>query len=58
MTNGDRIRAMTDEELAVWMLEHVDCGEGCPIFRHICNFTGEDCEIEFLQWLKMEGEDG
>ena len=57
MTNADKIRAMTDEELAVWLVEHVDCGEGCPVFRHLCNYTSEGCEVDLLQWLKEEADE-
>ena len=46
MTNADRIRAMTDEELAEWIHKH-DCHT---------NFYGYD-PIEAVQdWLKVEGE--
>ena len=58
ITNADRIRAMTDEELAEWL----DGG-----FRHadwcdISNFPNSDC-MEFpclgciIDWLKQEVED-
>lgn len=59
MTNADRIRAMTDEELMEWMADHVDCGEACPAF-HICRRTpmeDMDCKDWLLKWLKMEGEE-
>ena len=55
-TNADKIRAMTDEELAAWLVELVDCGEGCPVFRHLCNYTSECCEVDLLQWLQKEAE--
>lgn len=56
MTNGDRIRAMTDEELMEWMADHVDCGEGCPAF-HRCMRGDIGCEDCLMEWLKMEGEE-
>jgi hypothetical protein len=54
MTNGDRIRHMTDEELAE-ILCFADCETGntvCPAIdnRH-CN---GDCCGHFLRWLKKE----
>ena len=42
-TNADRIRAMTDEELAEWMAE--------------CNAYGERAEAsQWLPWLKQPAE--
>ena len=42
-TNADRIRAMTDEELAEWIADKVaDVGE----FKQ--------CVVEWLDWLKQE----
>ena len=58
ITNADRIRAMTDEELA----EGVDrirmycandlCGRGCPL-EVIC-YSKADAPTETLDWLKEE----
>jgi uncharacterized cysteine cluster protein YcgN (CxxCxxCC family) len=43
-TNADRIRAMSDEELAVWMAE--------------CNAYGERADAsQWLPWLKQPAED-
>ena len=53
ITNADRIRAMTDEELAELWWERVDCGE-CPVHRD-CKMTGQDCKKLALDWLKAEG---
>ena len=58
-TNADRIRAMSDEELTMWLLQFViDCAE---------KTTGEECEFEdgseeeLQAWLKqpadMRGEE-
>ena len=42
-TNADKIRAMTDEELAMWMSE--------------CNAFGENAEAsQWLPWLKQPAE--
>lgn len=50
LTNGDRIRAMTDEELAYWMTHlHEDghcLNERCQIFQ---DKTCEECVVD---WLK------
>lgn len=56
MTNADRIRSMTDEELAKLMDEatkYFNCDE-CE-FRHLddCG-TGLLCQRHILKWLKQE----
>lgn len=58
MTNGDRIRNMTDEELAAFMdiytFEDI-CRTRClkPAGdRTICH--GEECVSNILKWLKQE----
>lgn len=49
MTNGDRIRAMTDGELAEELNKMVYCG-GCPINKGcVCDML---CEDALLLWLK------
>ena len=55
ITNADRIRAMSDEELAELWWERVDCGE-CPVHRD-CKTTGQDCKKLALIWLKQEAID-
>ena len=45
-TNADRIRAMTDEELAKWISKH-DCHT---------NLYGYDPKEAILDWLKQEVE--
>ena len=54
-TNADRIRVMTDEELAHFISEIADCcvckaemGKGCS--------AGKKCEDFWLDWVKQEVE--
>jgi len=54
-TNADRIRAMTDEELAELWLERIDCGQ-CPVLGE-CNLTDKDCKRLALEWLKQEANE-
>lgn len=51
MTNADKIRAMTDEELAKLLCDFIGCMD-CPYLREpeLCN---ENC-IGWLDWLKQE----
>ena len=58
MTNGDRIRQMSDKELAM-LFDRIryDC-EGCPAFTE-CE-SGEkfiSCTATMLEWLKSEEEE-
>jgi len=54
-TNADRIRSMSDEELATLFNEYNNWRQVCPDFigRVDCN---EDCLKCWLDWLKQEVE--
>lgn len=47
VTNADRIRAMTDEELADW-IRHIECRT---------NFYGKEGFDYWLEWLRQEASD-
>lgn len=54
MTNADRIRAMTDEELCEFLSQYKFCDiceEGCEN----CSYNG-DCERRLADWLKQPAE--
>ena len=53
-TNADRIRAMSDEELANWLENRIDCpdGEDCE------GRPWPKCEECWLEWLKKEADNG
>ena len=53
MLRGDRIRSMTDEELAAWLgdLLYPEC-PCCPVD---CDGWCDDCHGTMLSWLKMAG---
>lgn len=53
MTNGDRIRAMSDEELIEKIYKHVNC-KSCPA-RMAC-VTARACKETWLNWLKQPAE--
>lgn len=48
MTNADRIRAMTDEELAEWLVHKTE-GDGFDGYEEMVN--------AWLDWLKEEIDD-
>ena len=51
MTNADKIRSMTDEELADYFESIIDCWQ-CPAYK---GCTQEDgCANALLAWLQME----
>lgn len=56
MTNADKIRAMTDEQLSQFFDENVGCGD-CRIYNFCTKKIGE-CDKVWLEWLKQEVEDG
>lgn len=52
ITNADRIRAMSDEELAEWFNVMNGIDKVCPDFgAHNCR---ESCRECWLDWLKRE----
>lgn len=58
MTNGDRIRAMSDEELAKMMTHgagEFDCYECRRTEDEPCD---SNCEERCLEWLKKPVEEG
>lgn len=56
MTNAQRIKSMTDEELAKFLSEFVDCSTCCIVNPKNCG-TEETCEKAFCDWLKQPVEE-
>ena len=63
MTNGDKIRAMSDSEYADWLCDHLICGD-CPVYencgkesRKHGGATAEDCFNRLLGWLRSPVEE-
>ena len=58
MTNADKIRAMSDEELAAMLKDYKDCNKNCIISN------GKNCyqiceeESTLLKWLQQPCEGG
>lgn len=50
-TNADRIRAMSDEELASWLALSTNC-TNCKM-ENICEW-GDSCTDHWFDWLKQE----
>ena len=57
-TNADRIRAMTDEELAEWVSSIADCiCIANQLNWHNCGADEETCAKAWLDWLGQEVAD-
>lgn len=54
-TNADRIRSMSDEELAEWLDHHVSCAR-CPLYGKCISY--KTCSENLQAWLKEEVADG
>lgn len=53
MTNGDKIRSMTDDEIAEMLLLST-CYFGCNKCKHHGKCKGKSCTEAALEWLKQE----
>ena len=56
ITNADKIRAMSDEELAKWMANKVEC-QYCSVRSEWCTESEASCRTNWLDWLKQEATD-
>lgn len=54
MANADKIRAMTDEELAEFFARKSPCDYYCNYSKRVCN--GVSCKQGILEWLQDESE--
>lgn len=52
-TNADKIRTMTDEELARFIQQCTDCS-WCKIRKEGCCVSDLTCRKRWLEWLKQE----
>lgn len=57
MTNAERIRQMTDEELAEMFDKAVQDCEYCPLYETCLLYPCESCKSMYLKWLKEEAND-
>ncbi len=58
-TNADRIRSMSDEELAEWLeypiCKYSKCAEVCPVFPEN---KDKSCKENILNYLRQPAEEG
>ena len=62
-TNADRVRAMSDEELARWLMKSNDCDVHIPFCQckeecwdNIPDIPAENCLACMVAWLQEEAE--
>lgn len=59
LTNADRIRSMTDEELAEWLTypvcAYADCNKKCPALPEN---NRAKCDKNILEWLQRPAKEG
>lgn len=51
-TNADRIRQMSDEELADMLVDIGECDRRCPAKLGDCIFSDSSCRSAWIGWLK------
>ena len=56
-TNADRIRAMSDKELAKLMRSMMDCVSCGKMFSFKCDGSYEHCSSVCLKWLQQPAEE-
>lgn len=56
MTNYEKIKAMSVEEMAKVMRDHIDC-RACPVYRTCHSPFGVMCPQALEEWLLQEAEE-
>lgn len=58
-TNGDRIRGMSNKELADFLSDMTDCSSCATAIHNFCHANEhENCNAVILQWLNSPAEAG
>ena len=62
MTNGDRFRALSDEELYLWARKQIGCGLDFFPCGVVCDgkcdsFDEETCKAKIMEYLKQPAEE-
>jgi len=52
VNNADKIRSMSNERLAAWLYDHINCFN-CPSISNDCH---NNCAASLLAWLDREVE--
>lgn len=54
MTNGDKIRQMSDKEIAAMLDKLIQDCEYCPLYEDCIQNTDVTCKVMFLKWLRED----
>ena len=56
MTNADKIRSMSDEELFIFLTRSMNVLDTCVICTHFCCGYGDNynCDEGIREWLKSD----
>ena len=62
VTNADRIRVMSDEDMAIWLAEWSFCADACPastneVEEAIGYCCPSNCKEQALTWLQQPAEE-
>ena len=62
VTNADRIRVMSDEDMAIWLAEWSFCADACPVSPNeveeaIGYCCPGNCKEQALTWLQQPAEE-
>ena len=62
LSNADRVRTMSDEELATWLAEWSFCADACPastneVEEAIGYHCPSNCKEQALAWLQQPAEE-
>ena len=60
LTNADRIRVMSDEDMAIWLAEWSFCADACPASTNEVEETicfPSNCKEQALTWLQQPAEE-
>ena len=58
ITNADRIRTMSDEELAAMLFNYKECSKNCIMSNGKHCYEVCDGESVILKWLRQPAEEG
>lgn len=58
MANADRLRSMSDKQLAVWIAETSNCSDWCILIEQCKTKPDYECCVNvWLNWLRSEKEE-
>ena len=62
LSNADRIRVMSDEDMAIWLAEWSFCADACPastneVEEAIGYCCPSNCKEQALTWLQQPAEE-